>query len=107
MLVVISPAKKLDMSKKQLSAVSQPLFPQQTQELVGVMQSLDPERLKKLKEIASCESLPFYIMTSPINHEETASFFKENDFLRIAHPMSPLYPHINLKRGSLQKLESA
>lgn len=38
------------------------------------------ERLKKLKEIASCESLPFYIMTSPINHEETASFFKENDF---------------------------
>lgn len=38
------------------------------------------ERLKKLKEIASCESLPFYIMTSPINHEETASFFKENNY---------------------------
>ena len=37
------------------------------------------ERLKKLKELASCESLPFYIMTSPINHEETASFFKENN----------------------------
>lgn len=38
------------------------------------------ERLKKLKEISSCESLPFYIMTSPINHEETTSFFKDNDF---------------------------
>ncbi len=38
------------------------------------------ERLKKVKEIASCESLPFYIMTSPINHEETTSFFKENSY---------------------------
>lgn len=38
------------------------------------------ERLKKLKEISSCESLPFYIMTSPINHEETTAFFKENDY---------------------------
>lgn len=52
MLVVISPAKKLDMSQKQLSAVSEPLFTQQTQELVGVMQSLDPERLKKLMSIS-------------------------------------------------------
>ena len=42
MLVVISPAKKLDMSQKQLSGVTQPLFTRQTQELVGVMQSLDP-----------------------------------------------------------------
>jgi len=38
------------------------------------------ERLKKLKELASCESLPFYIMTSPINHEETTAFFKDNDY---------------------------
>jgi len=38
------------------------------------------ERLKKLKEIASCQSLPFYIMTSPINHAETATFFKENNY---------------------------
>ena len=52
MLVVISPAKKLDMSQKQLSGVSQPLFTQQTQELVGVMQSLDPERLKELMSIS-------------------------------------------------------
>lgn len=38
------------------------------------------ERLKKLKEIAVCKSLPFYIMTSPINHEVTTAFFKENDY---------------------------
>jgi len=38
------------------------------------------ERLKKLKQVAKCDSLPFYIMTSPINHEETAAFFKENDY---------------------------
>jgi UDP-N-acetylglucosamine/UDP-N-acetylgalactosamine diphosphorylase len=38
------------------------------------------ERLKKLKEIASCQSLPFYIMTSPINHEETTTFFKKNNY---------------------------
>ena len=52
MLVVISPAKKLDRSQKQLPGVSEPLFTQQTQELVGVMQSLDPERLKKLMSIS-------------------------------------------------------
>jgi len=38
------------------------------------------ERLKRLKEISNCESLPFYIMTSPINHEETTAYFKENDY---------------------------
>jgi len=38
------------------------------------------ERLKKLKDIAKCESLPFYIMTSPINHEVTTRFFKDNDY---------------------------
>ena len=38
------------------------------------------ERLKKLKKLADCESLPFYIMTSPINHEDTTAFFKENDY---------------------------
>jgi UDP-N-acetylglucosamine/UDP-N-acetylgalactosamine diphosphorylase len=38
------------------------------------------ERLKRLKEISNCESLPFYIMTSPINHEETTAYFKVNDY---------------------------
>ena len=38
------------------------------------------ERLKRLQKIANCDSLPFYIMTSPINHEETITFFKENEY---------------------------
>lgn len=38
------------------------------------------ERLKKIKEISNCKSLPFYIMTSPVNHEETIAFFKDNDY---------------------------
>lgn len=52
MLVVISPAKKLDMSQKEFSDVSKPLFVDQTSELVGVMQSLDADRLKKLMSIS-------------------------------------------------------
>eukprot|EP00536_Pseudo-nitzschia_multiseries_P007642 jgi/Psemu1/240413/estExt_Genewise1.C_1810089 len=38
------------------------------------------ERLQRLKKVAGCDTLPFYIMTSPINHEETMAFFKKNDY---------------------------
>ena len=46
------------------------------------------ERLIKMKETASSKvgkssrqcSLPFYIMTSPINHEATKDFFQEHNF---------------------------
>jgi UDP-N-acetylglucosamine/UDP-N-acetylgalactosamine diphosphorylase len=44
------------------------------------------ERLKRLQQIASSEGtgtphpLPFYIMTSPINHQPTIDFFKEKNF---------------------------
>jgi len=36
------------------------------------------ERLKKLGELAGAP-VPFYIMTSPLNHEETEEFWKAND----------------------------
>jgi UDP-N-acetylglucosamine/UDP-N-acetylgalactosamine diphosphorylase len=43
------------------------------------------ERILKLRKLASNDSdklaeLPFFIMTSPINHEETVDFFEKNDF---------------------------
>jgi UDP-N-acetylglucosamine/UDP-N-acetylgalactosamine diphosphorylase len=55
------------------------------------------ERLKRLQQVASNSiddlatpqlknacSCPFYIMTSPINHEQTVNFFKENDYFGLS-----------------------
>jgi len=54
------------------------------------------ERLKKLQQLASDHIddsstgsktsciCPFYIMTSPINHEQTIIFFKENDYFGLS-----------------------
>lgn len=47
---------------------------------VAKTDALTTERLKKLKHEPKSDSLPFYIMTSPINHEETVNFFKENNY---------------------------
>lgn len=43
------------------------------------------ERLLKLRQLAAKDSnnlpsIPFYIMTSPLNHEETIGFFHENSY---------------------------
>ncbi|KAL3945836.1 MAG: hypothetical protein SGBAC_000108 [Bacillariaceae sp.] len=43
------------------------------------------ERLLKLRDLAANDpndlpSVPFYIMTSPLNHEETVGFFEKNSF---------------------------
>eukprot|EP00977_Amphora_coffeiformis_P014718 scaffold4201_cov178-Amphora_coffeaeformis.AAC.13 len=39
------------------------------------------ERILKLRQLAGAEAqLPFYIMTSPINHAETEAYFRENNF---------------------------
>lgn len=53
MLVVISPAKKIDMSEYQTVDISEPLFTEKTQELVNVMQSLDVEDIKNLMGISN------------------------------------------------------
>lgn len=44
------------------------------------------ERIRRLRELAHNESgshqvsLPFYVMTSPLNHKETVQFFQEHQF---------------------------
>ena len=43
------------------------------------------ERLKRLQTLSSsASSIPFYIMTSPINHEETINYFKENEYFGLS-----------------------
>lgn len=38
------------------------------------------ERIRKLCELASAERLPFYLMTSPLNHQETQDFFQSMSY---------------------------
>lgn len=46
------------------------------------------ERLQRLQTIAPSSSggstIPFYIMTSPINHDETVQFFQDNSFFGLS-----------------------
>jgi UDP-N-acetylglucosamine/UDP-N-acetylgalactosamine diphosphorylase len=43
--------------------------------------SIDDSATPQLKNACSC---PFYIMTSPINHEQTVNFFKEKDYFGLS-----------------------
>ncbi|MEM8775823.1 MAG: peroxide stress protein YaaA [Pseudomonadota bacterium] len=52
MLVVVSPAKKLDMTPMNGTPVTQPGFPQDTQELAGVARKMSAGKLKKLMHIS-------------------------------------------------------
>lgn len=52
MLVVVSPAKKLDMTPMNGMPVTQPGFPQDTQELAGVARKMSAGKLKKLMHIS-------------------------------------------------------
>ena len=53
MLVVVSPAKKMDMSPVEGLAVSQPSFDADTAELAKVAQGLDVAALQKLMHISA------------------------------------------------------
>ena len=48
MLVVVSPAKKLDMQPVENIEPTVPLFRQDTEELIGVMQNLDVDTVQSL-----------------------------------------------------------
>ena len=53
MIVVISPAKKLDMTQKEGVEVSQPSFISKTDELVSVMQKLSSREISQLMGISA------------------------------------------------------
>jgi UDP-N-acetylglucosamine/UDP-N-acetylgalactosamine diphosphorylase len=38
------------------------------------------ERILKLKNLTESQSLPFYIMTSPLNHQTTVDYFQQNNY---------------------------
>ncbi len=54
------------------------------------------ERILKLSELASLNgencSIPLYIMTSPMNHESTKSYFKENNFFGLPSDNVMFFP---------------
>ena len=69
MLVVISPAKKLDMSKYDALAASHPFFIRKTGELVSVMQGLSSDEISKLMGISTS--------LADLNSERFARFGKQ------------------------------
>jgi UDP-N-acetylglucosamine/UDP-N-acetylgalactosamine diphosphorylase len=43
------------------------------------------ERIQRLRQLASTTaSIPFYVMTSPLNHNDTVEYFKENAYFGLA-----------------------
>jgi UDP-N-acetylglucosamine/UDP-N-acetylgalactosamine diphosphorylase len=38
------------------------------------------ERIRKLCQLASVDRIPFYLMTSPLNHQETIAYFKSESY---------------------------
>ena len=52
MLVVVSPAKKLDMTPIDVAGLTEPMFQEETRELAGVAARLSATSLKKLMGIS-------------------------------------------------------
>ncbi len=69
MLVVVSPAKKLDMTPMDVSGLTEPMFPEETRELVQVANRLSKAQLQKLMGISG--------PLAELNQDRFANFGKQ------------------------------